>query len=143
MFKCAFVVGIILSSIVPLLAWQPSWPFKWRPSWWPFKRTTPRPAQPNKTTPIYHPPTCSWKYSSSCDYPKLCHCPMPTMGGYIRYSNKKDYTWYFDNKTMTCKQAPGDPSGCNRFTKRKLCQWNCVIPIKKALKSKRIGLKFK
>ncbi|XP_075727640.1 uncharacterized protein LOC142768932 isoform X2 [Rhipicephalus microplus] len=127
MFKCAFVVGIILSSIVPLLAWQPSWPF----------------TQPNKTTPIYHPPTCSWKYSSSCDYPKLCHCPMPTMGGYIRYSNKKDYTWYFDNKTMTCKQAPGDPSGCNRFTKRKLCQWNCVIPIKKALKSKRIGLKFK
>uniref|UniRef100_A0A224YBL8 Pancreatic trypsin inhibitor n=1 Tax=Rhipicephalus zambeziensis TaxID=60191 RepID=A0A224YBL8_9ACAR len=142
MYKCALVVVIILSSIVPLLAWRPSWPFKWPPSWWPFRRTTPRPAHPNNTTPIYHPPTCKWQYSTSCDYPRLCNCPMSTMEGYIRYANKKDYPWYFDNITMTCKQARGDHSGCNRFTERKHCQRDCAIPIKKALKRRYQGIKF-
>ncbi|XP_049512314.1 uncharacterized protein LOC125940312 [Dermacentor silvarum] len=120
MHKPALVVIFILMYSVPLLAWP-----KFIDGF--FRRgklvTTPRPGPRHRNYSV-HIPRCDGGKYGTCIYPLMCSCPKPKPGGYIR-STMENSPWYYDNRTKTCNQTSGDPSGCNSFISKQQCLRLC------------------
>uniref|UniRef100_L7M9R6 Putative monolaris n=1 Tax=Rhipicephalus pulchellus TaxID=72859 RepID=L7M9R6_RHIPC len=111
MDKTAFLLLLVLSNIVPLLALGS------------MAQRRPRKIQPARTQEralVQAPTDCNGRIPKSCHYPKMCNCPKPEE----RYMDSAEEHWYYDNVTGNCHQTTSR-LGCNNFYEKKTCLWYC------------------
>ncbi|XP_075727638.1 uncharacterized protein LOC142768931 [Rhipicephalus microplus] len=129
MDKTAFVLLLILSNVVPLLAWGSMAQLYPRQ-----KPATPRhvAARPLKKAAKINTrwknvtvPKCDGgKNFRKCFFPLLCLCKKPVEGGYYRVTQDQ-YRWYYNNNTNQCERHAAAPGGCNDFDDKKECDRHC------------------
>uniref|UniRef100_A0A6G5A827 Putative kunitz n=1 Tax=Rhipicephalus microplus TaxID=6941 RepID=A0A6G5A827_RHIMP len=130
MNKCAFLLILILSNAIPLLAWSPFWS-SWKLPNWLKKITwsTRTVKQPNKTVTgnthrqnyTFYKAVCDNRLSEICLYPLLCFCPKYD-DGYLR---KDEERWYYNNTTKRCEKRMAVAGGCNDFETWGQCNRHC------------------
>uniref|UniRef100_A0A6M2D5N8 Putative serine proteinase inhibitor n=1 Tax=Rhipicephalus microplus TaxID=6941 RepID=A0A6M2D5N8_RHIMP len=128
MDKCAFLLILILSNAIPLLAWPPSW----LPNW--LKKATgwsTRTVKPHNKTAAGHThrrnhtvykAVCDNRLSEICLYPLLCLCPKYDAYGYVRNEGDR---WYYNNITNQCVKRMAVADGCNDFETIDQCERHC------------------
>ncbi|KAL3237961.1 hypothetical protein MRX96_048149 [Rhipicephalus microplus] len=128
MDKCAFLLILILSNAIPLLAWPPSWLPNWlkKVTGWSTRTVKPQ----NKTAAgnthrqnyTFYKAVCDNRLSEICLYPLLCLCPKNDAYGYVR---KEENRWYYNNTTNQCENHIAVAGGCNDFETIDQCKRHC------------------
>uniref|UniRef100_L7LQB8 Putative monolaris n=1 Tax=Rhipicephalus pulchellus TaxID=72859 RepID=L7LQB8_RHIPC len=124
MYKCALVFILIFSNIAPLLAWGAI-----RPSGFG-RKTTPRVAQAlRKGHATVHLRRLSYNVTKcvtgSCVYPPMCHCPVPDVRDYVRYT-EDNAPWYYNSTSRKCQRSDRALYVCNSFTDEQHCKQRCA-----------------
>uniref|UniRef100_A0A6G5A9E9 Putative bovine pancreatic trypsin inhibitor n=1 Tax=Rhipicephalus microplus TaxID=6941 RepID=A0A6G5A9E9_RHIMP len=128
MNKTAFVVLLLLSNVVPLLAWgsmAQRWP----------RRDTRRQVKAQMQYkapagllrwPTYNMSKC---VRGSCVYPPMCHCPIPDVQGFLRYPEGEG-PWYYNSTSHKCQESHHALHICNSFKDEKHCEERCAGAMK-------------
>ncbi|KAL3211886.1 hypothetical protein MRX96_036189 [Rhipicephalus microplus] len=117
MDKCAFLLILILSNALPLLAWPPSW-LHWLKNVTGWSTRTGNTHRRNHTV---YKAVCDNRLSEICLYPLLCVCPKYD-DGYLRKEEKR---WYYNNTTNLCEMRMAVAGGCNDFESIDQCERHC------------------
>uniref|UniRef100_C9W1E9 Serine proteinase inhibitor n=1 Tax=Rhipicephalus sanguineus TaxID=34632 RepID=C9W1E9_RHISA len=133
MDKRAFVLILVLSNIVPLLAWGSLARVYRRPK---TTAKTQQDIQPKafaarsqyqrgaaKGYKVYQP-KCYSRTSGTCIYPLLCLCRPRDELGFHRVTDA-DKRWYYNNSTGRCEERMAAPNGCNDFHDKEMCERHC------------------
>uniref|UniRef100_A0A131YH91 Pancreatic trypsin inhibitor n=1 Tax=Rhipicephalus appendiculatus TaxID=34631 RepID=A0A131YH91_RHIAP len=129
MDKTAFVLLLVFSNIVPLLAWgsmAQRWPRrKQAPAQARALHNAPAALQKSRVGYIVRNITCDGghpKKTKYCVFPELCSCPKPKQEGYTRSPDR----WYYDNDAKECQRITANMDGCNNFDSEDQCQMHCM-----------------
>ncbi|KAL3211884.1 hypothetical protein MRX96_036188 [Rhipicephalus microplus] len=124
MNKTAFVVLLLLSNVVPLLAWGSM--AQWRPRQDPRRQVKAQTKQKVPTVllrrPSYNMSKCA---TGSCVYPPMCHCPIPDVQGFVRYQEDEGL-WYYNSTSHECQESHHALNVCNSFSDKKHCEDRCT-----------------
>uniref|UniRef100_A0A224Y2A4 Pancreatic trypsin inhibitor n=1 Tax=Rhipicephalus zambeziensis TaxID=60191 RepID=A0A224Y2A4_9ACAR len=126
MDKTAFVLLLIFSNIVPLLAWGSTAQVWNRRKSAPVQAHAQRQRRSARSSNLYSYTTTKQScQNGGCVYPAMCHCPKPQGGGYERYTNETS-PWYYNNATKKCEPSYQTLDVCNHFRDEQHCLMHCA-----------------
>uniref|UniRef100_A0A131YU58 Pancreatic trypsin inhibitor n=1 Tax=Rhipicephalus appendiculatus TaxID=34631 RepID=A0A131YU58_RHIAP len=128
MDKTAFVLLLIFSNIVPLLAWGSTAQVWNRRKSAPVQAHVQRQRRSARSSDLYSYNTTKKSCQiGSCVYPPMCHCPITSEDAYMRFPEDTEETgsWYYNNATNKCEQNKSGLNVCNNFRDQQHCEARC------------------